>query len=290
MKLKVAGIQMAYGGDRDSNLEQAVALANMAAGGGAGVICYHALFNTPWFPAAEDPAGFSLAEGEDGPTLTRMRREAQRLRVSFVLPLFEKDGEAYYCTAYVIGPGGETKGRYRKVHIPDIPFWRERYYFTPGEGDYPVFEHGGLPFGVQICWDNFFPEGARILALKGAAIVFAPTAAAFFSHHKWETVMTASAIVNGLYLMRVNRIGQEAGLDFYGRSFCADPEGDFAIGPVGIHEGVILAEVDTERVGQVRREWNFMGGRRPETYGDLARGIPEGAVPPPGGGGPQAVK
>ncbi len=270
MKTKVAGIQMSCVVDREENLSKAVRLATMAAGEGATVICFQPFFSTLWFPRSAQEANFALAEDENGPTLGRMRELARRLGVCQILPLFEKAEGRYFYTAFVVDGSGNLIGKYRKIHLPDIPLWREKYYFSDGDLGYPVFEHEGFRFGVQICWDNFFPEGARILSLSGASTIFAPTAAAFRSYHKWETVMVAWAIVNGIYLMRVNRTGHEEEHDFYGRSFCADPEGEFVIGPVGLNDGVVMTEVDSERIREVRGEWNFMRDRRQETYGPLA--------------------
>jgi N-carbamoylputrescine amidase len=166
----------------------------------------------------------------------------------------------------VLGPDGKLLGKYRKVHVPEIPLWEEKFYFRPGDLGFPVFESQGLRFGVQLCWDNLFPEGTRLLALGGAELVFAPNAAAFASTRKWETVLAANAIVNNIYVFRVNRVGREESQDFYGRSCCFDPEGDFLMPPSGLHDGVILAEIDPMAVRAVRAEWNFLRDRRPEAY------------------------
>ena len=194
--------------------------------------------------------------------------EPRDLQDAFDTALFEEDNEGRrFNTAFVVGPDGGLLGKYRKVHIPDLPLWREKHYFESGDLGFPVFEAHGVTFGVQICWDNFYPEGARALALKGAQIVFAPNAAAFASTRKWETVMAASAIVNGMYLFRVNRVGKEEEQDFYGRSFCVDPHGEMTMSPAGMADSVILADVDTDLIEDVRREWNFFADRREETYG-----------------------
>lgn len=263
---------MACNADRGENLRKAARLGQMAADGGARIICYQPLFNSLWFPRSIEDENFALAEGEGGPTLEFMGKEASRLGVCMILPIFEKDGQNYFHTAFIVGSDGEIIGKYRKAHLPDIPLWREKYYFSSGDTGYPVFEFEGLKFGVQVCWDNFFPEGARILSLNGASIIFSPTAAAFHSYRKWETVMVAWAIVNGVYLMRINRIGSEAEQDFYGRSFCVDPEGEFIIGPIGLNEGVILADLDTDRIKDVRDVWSFMSDRRQDTYGPISSG------------------
>ncbi len=280
MKMKVAGIQMTCLPEREDNVRKAIRLGTMAAESGARIICYQPLFSTRWFPRSPDETALTLAERDDGPTLGALRSTAARLGVCLILPLFEQAEGGRFYTAFIIGAQGEILGKYRKVHLPDIPLWRERYFFSPGDTGFPVFHFEGLTFGVQICWDNFFPEGARLLALGGASIIFAPTAAAFDSYRRWETVMLAGAIVNGLYLMRVNRVGSEEEQDFYGRSFCVDPEGEFLIGPIGLNDGVVMAELDTAENERARSQWSFLADRRPETYGPLA-GSPAGDRLPP---------
>lgn len=265
--IKVAGIQMACEVEREKNLAKAVDLVKIAAENGAKIICLEQLFSTFWFPREKLPQHFTLAEHEDGPTLNALRPLACEAGVTLICPFFERVAEGeYYNTAAVLGPNGEVVGKYRKVHVPDIPLWEEKFYFRPGDVGFPVFESQGLKFGVQLCWDNFFPEGARLLALKGAEVVFSPTAAAFASFHKWEAVITANAVVNNIYLFRVNRVGQEKQQDFYGRSFCVNPEGEMLMPPSGMNDSVIMAGIDPELVQEVRREWSFFEARREETY------------------------
>lgn len=267
--VKVAGVQSACGPDRGKNVERAVELARLAAENGAKIICFQQLFSTFWFPREKNEDHFSLAEDEEGPTLRRLAEVAAGEGVTMVCPLFERAGEGeYYNTAFVLGPDGGLLGRYRKVHVPSLPLWEEKFYFRPGDLGFPVFTSQGLTFGVQLCWDNFFPEGARALALAGAHLVFCPNAAAFASSRRWETVISASAIVNGIYLFRVNRVGREEEQDFYGRSFCVNPEGEMLMPPSGMSNGVIMADIDRNLIEETRREWNFLGDRREEAYGD----------------------
>jgi N-carbamoylputrescine amidase len=194
---------------------------------------------------------------------------AAKAGITLVCPLFEREGEdEYYNTAFVIGPDGGLLGKYRKLHIPALPLWEEKYYFRPGNLGLPVFESQGLAFGIQLCWDNFFPEGARQMALQGAQLVFCPNAAAFASTRKWEIVMSATAIVNNIYLFRVNRVGREQKQDFYGRSFCVNPEGEMLMPPSGMGNSVIMADIDPGLIDEVRREWAFFGDRRTEVYGE----------------------
>jgi len=265
--VKVAGIQSACGPERGENVERAADLARLAVENGAKIICFEQLFSTFWFPKEKSPAWFDLAEEEDGPTLETLRPLAKEYDVTLICPIFERVAEhEYYSTAFVIGSDGEISGKYRKVHVPDLPLWQEKFYFRPGDLGFPVFTAHGLTFGVQICWDNFFPEGVRSLALKGAQVIFSPNAAAFASSRKWETVMTASAIVNNVYVFRVNRVGREEKQDFYGRSFCVNPEGDMLLPPSGMANSVIMADIDTRHIDEVRREWKFFRDRREDVY------------------------
>lgn len=266
-KVKVAGIQMACVEDRGRNLAKAAELGRMAADHGARVICWQQLPANPWFPRERAEAHFALAEGEDGPTLSALRPLAAETGATLVVPLFElaADGRRFNA-AVVVGPDGAILGRYRKAHVPALPLWEEKFYFEPGDTGFPVFESQGLRFGVQLCWDNFFPEGTRRLALGGAELVFAPNAAAFATTRRWETVLAANAIVNNCYVFRVNRVGREERQDFYGRSFCVDPDGEFLMPPSGMNDGVVLADVDPGVVRAVREQWSFLRDRRPELY------------------------
>ena len=181
----------------------------------------------------------------------------------------ERGGE-FYNSAVVIDAGGEILGVYRKVHVPQIPLWEEKFYFSPGNLGFPVFKSKFASIGIQICWDNFFPEGSRILAMKGAQIIFSPTGAAFASQSRWETVISSNAIANGVYIFRVNRVGSEEKQDFYGRSFCVSPEGELVDKPTGMKEGIAILDIDLRTIDEVRREWPFFKDRRPETYKEIA--------------------
>jgi len=191
-----------------------------------------------------DKKHFSFAEMVDGPSIKPMQELARRYNVVLICPIFEKGEDAFYNSAVVIDAGGEILGSYRKAHIPQIPLWEEKFYFLPGNLGFPVFQTKFAIIGIQICWDNFFPEGSRILALKGAQIIFSPTAAAFASQEKWETVISSNAISNGVYIFRVNRVGSEEKQDFYGRSFCVSPEGELLDKPTGMKEGIALIEIN----------------------------------------------
>ena len=212
---------------------------------------------------------FSLAEEMEGPTIREMQKLAQTGEVVLICPIFEREGENYYNSAVVIDAGGKILGVYRKIHIPQIPLWEEKYYFSSGNLGFPVFQTKFATLGIQICWDNFFPEGSRILTLKGAQIIFSPTAAAFASQEKWRTVIAGNAMVNGVYILRVNRVGSEEKQDFYGRSFCVSPEGELLDRPTGMKEGILLVEIDLKTIDRIRKEWPFLKDRRPEAYREI---------------------
>ena len=266
----LAGIQMNSCGQKAKNLEKAKELAEMAAQRGAQMVCFQELFTTHWFPRDIQSENFSLAEEVPGPTTEVMQGIARRNRMVMVLPIFERESSGnFFNSAVVLDADGEILGKYRKIHVPQIPLWEERAYFQPGDLGFPVFQTRYGRVGIQICWDNFFPEGTRILALKGAQIVFSPTAAAFASQAKWERVICANAATSGVYVFRVNRVGREAKQDFYGKSFCASPEGDLVDEPSGGHEGVMMATVDLLEIERTRRVWTFLRDRRPEVYGEL---------------------
>jgi len=271
--LKIAGIQMHCSQDLPKNLEKAQLLAEIAADRGAKMVCFQELFNTHWFPRDINPDHFQLAEEVPGPATEAMQGIAQKKGVVVVLPLFEKDSRGlYFNTAVVIDADGKILGKYRKVHIPQIPLWEEKAYFHPGDLGFPVFSTHYARVGVQICWDNFFPEGSRILALKGAQIIFSPTAAAMASQGKWEKVICANAATSGVYIFRVNRVGKEAKQDFYGKSFCATPEGELVDQPSGAQEGVVVSSIDLAEIDRTRRVWTFLRDRRPEIYDELLAG------------------
>jgi len=267
--MKLAGIQTSCSEEKEKNLEKAVKFAQIALEKGAKFICFQELFTTHWFPREMNKTHFPLAESIDGPSMTRMQKLAREHDVVLICPIFEKAEETFYNSAVVIDAGGEILGCYRKVHVPQIPLWEEKFYFSIGDLGFPVFKTKFGVIGVQICWDNFFPEGARILALKGAQIIFSPTAAAFASQKKWETVISGNAISNGVYILRVNRVGSEEEQDFYGMSFCISPEGELLDRPTGMKEGIALIDIDLRRIDKVRKEWPFFKDRRPQAYKEI---------------------
>ncbi len=268
--MRIAGVQMNSGRDVDRNIARAAELAGLAADQGAKVIGFPSLCLTPWFPRQAQEAHFSLAQPYDGAAVEALAAVSLKHQTVIILPFFEAREGAYYNSAAVIDCGS-LLGVSRKVHLPDIPLYREQFYFRPGEGDYPVFATTRGRIGVQICWDNLFPEGTRILALKGAEIVLAPTAASQDGQMHWERAITANAFANNLFIFRVNRAGRDDGLTFYGRSFCADPWGDMVSEVAGSRESIVLAEIDLAERQAAQETWGFLRHRRPDTYGDLVK-------------------
>lgn len=293
--VRLAGIQICCSEEKERNVEKAIKFARIAVEKGANIICFQELFTTHWFPREMSKAHFLLAEKFDGPSIMRMRELATESEVALVCPIFESDsappsplrgegegegqfsqrerGGEFYNSAVVIDAGGEILGVYRKVHVPQIPLWEEKFYFAPGNLGFPVFKSKFASIGIQICWDNFFPEGSRILAIKGAQVIFSPTAAAFASQSRWETMISSNAIANGVYFFRVNRVGSEEKQDFYGKSFCVSPEGELVDKPTGMKEGIAILDIDLRRIDEVRREWPFFKDRRPEAYKEIAECI-----------------
>ncbi len=267
--IKLAGIQIACSEEKEANILKAIRFAQIAMERGAHIICFQELFNTHWFPREMLADHFALAESIDGPTVGRMQAFAKEHGVVLVCPFFEKEDRVYFNSAVVIDAGGTVLGVYRKVHVPQIPLWEERFYFSTGNLGFPVFHTKYATIGVQICWDNFFPEGSRILALKGAQVIFSPTAAAFASQERWRTVIASNAITNGVFIFRVNRVGSEEKQDFYGKSFCVSPEGELIDQPSGMKEGVTLIDIDLKQIDRARKEWPFLKDRKPEMYKEV---------------------
>ena len=269
--IRIAGIQMHSTDDLDKNIDKACGLLGIAAERGAKIICFHELFNTPWFPYDVNEDNFKYAEDISGPTLGAMRTAAKKHKVTLICPIFEKTKSGdYFNTAFVINASGRIQGKYQKVHIPQIPHWEEKFYFSTGTTGFKVFSAHGIKFGILLCWDNFFPEAARIMALKGAHVLFCPTAAAFASHNKWETAIRANSMVNGVYSLRVNRIGQENEvLTFYGKSFCAGPDGTLFDEPAGAQDGVVMVDINPNEIKQTRKTWSFFKERKSELYREV---------------------
>jgi len=266
--LKIAGIQMAARPDKQANVQRALELSEFAITEGAKIVLLGELFSLPWFLDEFSAENYRYAEKIPGPSTRPFMAMAAKYKVTFICPVFEESDVAgiFYNTAVVIGDTGEIVGKYRKIHLPDMEGWREKKYFAKGDLGFPVFQTEWARFGILMCWDNFFPEAARILALSGAEIIFCPTTAAFDSHEIWQTVITANAICNNCYSFRLNRTGMEKGLSFYGKSFCASPYGELLFRPSTNTEGIIIAEVVSYLQKSIRPEWSFIKDRAVEAY------------------------
>jgi N-carbamoylputrescine amidase len=284
---QVALVQMALSADPVANLDAACAKVHEAAGRGAKVICLPELFRSQYFCQQEDARLFDLAETIPGPSTEALGWAARRDGVVIVASLFERRAVGlYHNTTVVIGTDASTLGMYRKMHIPDDPGFYEKYYFTPGDLGFRIFptEFGNI--GVLICWDQWFPEAARLTAMHGADIIFYPTAIGWHPAEKatngvaqqdaWETVQRGHAISNGVYVAAVNRVGLETpvgppGLDFWGGSFLCDPQGVVLAEASADREEIIYGTVDRARIEDVRRNWPFLRDRRIDAYKGIER-------------------
>lgn len=272
----------------DTNLDRAVERIHEAAHRGAKLICLPELFRTQYFCQREDIQCFDLAEPVPGPTSTKLGQTAKELGVVIIAPVFERRAPGiYHNSAAIIDATGELAGLYRKMHIPDDPAYFEKFYFTPGDLGFRAFETQVGRVGTLICWDQWYPEGARLAALEGALVLLYPTAIGWHPREKitqgalqldaWKTVQRAHAIANGAYVAAVNRVGyeqpvaEEAGIEFWGSSFIADPFGAVIAEAPRDKEEILMAEIDPGRVEEVRRNWPFLRDRRVDAYSGLSR-------------------
>jgi N-carbamoylputrescine amidase len=285
---RVGLVQMAMSADPGENLGKAAARVAEAARLGAAVVCLPEMFRTPYFCQREDPALFDLAEPVPGPSTERLSRAAREAGVAVVVPIFERRAPGlYHNSAVILDADGRQAGLYRKMHIPDDPAFYEKFYFAPGDLGFQAFDVRAGRIGTLICWDQWFPEGARLTALRGAQVLFYPTAIGWHPHEKathgaaqrdaWRTVQRGHAIANGVYVAAVNRVGHERtgpsdpGLEFWGGSFLCDPFGVVLCEGAADREEILVAEVDPARIEEVRRGWPFLRDRRIDAYGGLDR-------------------
>ncbi len=268
--MRIAGIQVQAGLDMAKNAARALEMAEVAAEKGAKIVAFPELCLTPWFPREEQRDQFSLARVPSEGLLDPFVALSLKRQIVIVLPFFESSNGKYYNSAAVID-SGKVLGVYRKVHLPNLPLYREQFYFAPGDTNFPVFPTSRGRIGVQICWDNLFPEGTRILALRGADIIIAPTAASQDRHMHWERAITANAFANNVFIFRVNRVGRENGIAFYGRSFCADPWGELISELAGGREAIVLADIDLRDCEAARETWGFLRHRKPGEYSDIVK-------------------
>ncbi|MEW6608231.1 MAG: nitrilase-related carbon-nitrogen hydrolase [bacterium] len=267
-------VQMTCTKDRKENLSKAIEITQNLSSKGANIICFQEIFNLHWFPKNIDVSNFALAEEIPGEMTKVMGEVAKKEKIVLILPMFEKAEEGiYFNTAVVIDANGKILGKYRKNHIPHLPLWEERFYFTLGNLGYPVFKTKFATIGIQMCWDNFFPEGSRILGLKGAQIIFAPTACSFAFQAKWRKVLCANAIANNLFVARANRVGDEEGQKFHGGSIVIDPNGEI-IAEAGEKDEILIADIDLDLIKETRNIWTFYANRRPETYKEVINPLP----------------
>ena len=280
-KVTIAVTQFACSWDLAGNLDRAEALVRQAAGEGAGVVLLQELFATPYFCITEDPRHFALAAPFDGhPVIARFADLARDLGVVLPVTVFERAGEAHFNTLAMIDADGRVLGRYRKSHIPQGPGYEEKYYFTPGDTGFRVWDTGVGRIGVGICWDQWFPEAARAMALQGAEMLLYPTAIGseppapdYDSQPHWEMVMRGHAAANILPVAASNRIGREVQdgreVTFYGSSFIADQTGQLAVKAGRDDEAVVLAGFDLDSIRDLRRSWGVFRDRRPDLYTPL---------------------
>jgi N-carbamoylputrescine amidase len=283
--LSVALLQMAMAEAPDRNLERAVALIREAAGQGARLICLPELFRSRYFCQVEDAGNFALAEAVPGPTTEILTRLAQELDVTIVASLFERrTAGLFHNTAVLLDGRRGYLGKYRKMHIPDDPRYYEKYYFAPGDLGFQCFNTQAGAIGTLVCWDQWYPEAARLTALRGAQILVYPTAIGWHpeerdllgvrQHDAWETVQRGHAVANGCFVVAVNRTGFEpgpdgGGIEFWGRSFVAAPDGRVLARASIDTEEVLLVDIDLADIEATRIGWPFLRDRRVDAYGEL---------------------
>jgi N-carbamoylputrescine amidase len=278
-------VQSRSGDDPEANMRAALDGVRTAASRGAQIICLQELFRSRYFCQVEDHRFFDLAEPIPGPSTERFAALAKELGVVLVASLFEKRAEGlYHNTAAIIDADGSYLGKYRKMHIPDDPQYYEKFYFTPGDLGFRSWDTRFARIGVLVCWDQWYPEAARLTAMSGAQILFYPTAIGWLPPEKaehgaqqqsaWETIQRSHAIANGVYVCAVNRVGHEGpadgGIEFWGGSFVVDPGGRILV-KGGTGEEVLTATCDLSKVNASRTHWPFLRDRRIDAYGDLTR-------------------
>ena len=271
--VRSALLQCAYTGDKQTMIDKHVSYVEQAASQGAQVMCFQALFYSPYFCQVQDVVHYSWSESvPDGPTTTLMQQIAAKHKIVLIVPLYEKDDAGiYYNTGVVIDSDGTFLGKYRKTHLPHLPGFWEKFYFRPGNTGYPVFETSVGRIGVYICYDRHFPEGARVLGINGAEIVFIPSATSRgLSQHLWKIEQTSHAIANGYFVGTINRVGVEAEFganNYYGQSYFCDPKGQF-VGDVASEDAdeLVVRELNLDLIQDVRNTWQFYRDRRPDMY------------------------
>lgn len=287
-RFNVGLVQMSFTKKPAENVKNAVKWIERAAKKKAQVVCLPELFTSQYFCQSENIDYYNLAEPLDGPSIKEISKAAAKNKVVIIAPFFEKRAMGvYHNSAAVIDADGKVLGLYRKMHIPDDPAFYEKFYFTPGDLGFKTFKTKFGKIGTLICWDQWFPEAARLTALQGASILFYPTAIGWHPYEKdehgkaqfesWQTVQRGHAIANGIYVAAANRIGLEKqnpdspGIEFWGKSFICDPQGIILAEASHDKEEVITAEVDLNRIEYIRRNWPFLRDRRIDAYDGITK-------------------
>jgi len=278
---KIALIQMRCGTAPEKNFARAIEFIRDAARQGAAIVCLPELFRSQYFCQTEDHKNFDLAEEVPGKSTAALGEVAKETATVIIASLFERrSAGVYHNTAAIIGADGKLLGKYRKMHIPDDPLYHEKFYFAPGDLGFRAWDTARGKIGVCVCWDQWYPEAARLTALRGAEIIFYPTAIGWFkelkrdepfSAQRWEDAMRAHASLNGIFTAAVNRVGREGDLRFWGGSFVADPFGEVVARASHSKEEVLVAKLDLTRIRQSQEGWRFLHNRRPRSYTDLVR-------------------
>jgi N-carbamoylputrescine amidase len=284
-KSKVALVQMRCGAEPDKNFTHAIQFVRDAAKQGAEIVCLPELFRSQYFCQTENHDNFALAEEIPGRSTTTLGELGRELGVVIIASLFEKrSAGVYHNTAAIIDADGKYLGKYRKMHIPDDPLYHEKFYFTPGDLGFQAWETQRGKIGVCVCWDQWYPEAARLTALRGAEILFYPTAIGWHPSEKkefgeaqysaWETIQRSHAIANGCYVAVANRVGHEtpaggAGIEFWGQSFICGPDGQIIAKGSIDNEEIVIADIDWSAVDRHRTHWPFLRDRRVDAYGEI---------------------
>src|SRR3984893_6007565 len=286
---KIALVQMRCGADPDKNFSRALDFIRDAAKKGAGIVCLPELFQSQYFCQTEEHKNFALAEEIPGKATIALGELARELHVVIIASLFEKRSAGlYHNTAAIIDADGKLLGKYRKMHIPDDPLYHEKFYFAPGDLGFQAWQTAHGKIGVCVCWDQWYPEAARLTALRGAEIIFYPTAIGWHpsekkefgkaQHSAWETIQRSHAIANGCYVAAANRVGHEApaggaGIEFWGQSFICGPDGEIIAKGSVDREEIVSAEIEWARVNEHRTHWPFLRDRRIDAYAGLEKRV-----------------
>lgn len=272
--VKVGLIQAKWEGEAEAMIHKHEKMIDEAANKGVQILCLQELFHLPYFAAEQDAKWYEFAEPIPGPLTRRMQKKAKNHNMVLIVPMYEKEmAGVYYNTCVILNADGEMLGRYRKNHIPHLPGFWEKFYFKPGNLGYPAFNTAYGKVGAYICYERHFPEGARILGLNGAEIVFNPSATiASLSKHLWELEQPALAVANGYFMATINRVGVEKPWStgrFYGSSYICSPKGEIMAKGSEDKDETVIADVDLDMIKEVRHLWQFYRDRRPETYSKL---------------------